>query len=222
MQDLTAGGEGGRLRTRRLWAEFALLYGGVPLAMLAGFGLYPLFPVLLVLAAIAAWLLSRTPGWSWRELIEGGLLRHWRMLAVFTGACAATILTLVLWLRPDSLLAIPTYRPALWAVIVVFYPFLSALPQELIFRPLFFRRYGGLFRDPRLAIAVNGVVFGVGHLFYQNAVAIGLSAIAGGMIGWAYWRTRSFLLAWALHAIGGILLFTLGLNSFFYHGAVPR
>ncbi|MEO1276917.1 MAG: hypothetical protein AAFV96_16600, partial [Pseudomonadota bacterium] len=73
-----------RRRHLRLWLEFTLLYFGIPLAMLVSFGLYSLFPVLLALAALAAFLLMLTPGWRWRELREGGFLRHWRMLLGFT------------------------------------------------------------------------------------------------------------------------------------------
>ncbi|MEL6196264.1 MAG: CPBP family intramembrane glutamic endopeptidase [Pseudomonadota bacterium] len=206
----------------RLWLECALLYAGIPVAMLLSFGLYPLFPLLLALAVLAAWLLSKTPGWRWRELIEGGLLRHWRMIAGFAACAGICIFGLVLWLTPGSLFAFPRYRFELWLMVMCLYPLVSALPQELIFRPLFFRRYGVLFGDPRLAIAMNGVVFGVGHLFYQNIVAIGLSAVGGAAIGWAYQRTGSFMLAWVMHAIAGMMIFTLGLNGFFYHGAVPR
>ncbi|MEL6335784.1 MAG: CPBP family intramembrane glutamic endopeptidase [Pseudomonadota bacterium] len=211
-----------RRRHLRLWLEFTLLYFGIPLGMLMSFGLYSLFPVLLALAALAAFLLMLTPGWRWRELREGGFLRHWRMLLGFTLIAATAIAVLVLTLRPGSFLAFPRGRPEMWMFVMVAYPIVSALPQELIFRPLFFRRYGVLFPDARVAVAMNGAVFGFGHLFYQNPIAIGLSFLGGAVIGWAYHRTGSFPLAWALHAIAGMLIFTLGLNWYFYHGVVPR
>jgi len=100
------------------------------------------------------------------------------------------------------------------------YPIFSALPQELIYRGLFFRRYGPLFGDGRRLVVANALAFGWGHLFYENWIAVTLSFVAGTVIGWAYWRTRSFPLAWALHAMGGMAVFTSGLGIYFYSGAV--
>ncbi|MEM6489911.1 MAG: CPBP family intramembrane glutamic endopeptidase [Pseudomonadota bacterium] len=205
----------------RLWTECLLLFGGVPALMLATVGMFPLFPVLAVLAVVAVVLLAATPGFAWRELREGGLLRHWRILVLFTAVSVAAATVLTLWLRPEWFLAFPRYAPERWLLVMTFYPLVSALPQELIFRTLFFRRYGVLFPGTNALIAANAAVFGVGHLFYQNPVAIGLSAFAGAVIAWAYARTGSFALAWALHAIGGWSLFTIGLGRYFYHGAIP-
>ncbi|MEL7173202.1 MAG: CPBP family glutamic-type intramembrane protease, partial [Pseudomonadota bacterium] len=80
---------------------------------------------------------------------------------------------------------------------------------------------GALFPTPALAMLANGAAFGIGHLFYQNPVAIGLTALSGLIIAWAYMRSGSFLLALLLHAIGGMTIFTVGLGRFFYHGAIP-
>lgn len=219
MQDLALALPARPIRLRR-WAECAALFGGMPVVMIAAFEPTALFPVLLALTAVAAFLLHRTPGFRWGELLEGGFLVHWRILAGVTAVAAAATFGLVLLVRPEGLLSLPLHRPGLWLMIMVFYPFVSALPQELIFRALFFRRYAPLFGDGRLAVATNALAFGYGHLFYQNWIAIGASFAAGAVIGWAYWRTRSFPLAWALHAIGGMLVFTSGLGIFFYSGAV--
>ena len=61
-------------------------------------------------------------------------------------AVTAVVAGLLVWLLvPGQALALPRRAPGLWVAILALYPFLSALPQELIFRVLFFRRYGGLF-----------------------------------------------------------------------------
>ena len=54
----------------------------------------------------------------------------------------------------------------------------------------------------------------------MNPVTIGLTVIAGWVMGWAYLRRRSFLLACVLHSVAGQIVFTVGLGRFFYHGAV--
>ncbi|MEM7498721.1 MAG: CPBP family intramembrane glutamic endopeptidase [Pseudomonadota bacterium] len=209
-------------RTRsRLWAEMLSLFVGVPLLMLLAVGTFPLFPVLAVLLIVAIYLLSRTPGFAWRELWGGDLNGWLPFVGLYALVTAAVTLVLTLWLVPQSLLGFPRYAPDRWLMVMALYPIVSALPQEIIFRPLFFRRYGALFPAPALAVIANGAAFAIGHLFYQNPVAIGLTACSGIIIGWAYLRSGSFLLALLLHAIGGMIVFTIGLGRFFYHGAIP-
>ena len=127
---------------------------------------------------------------------------------------------LVLWLLPERLLFLPREQTELWLKILVLYPLLSAIPQELFYRTLFFERYGALFPDRRWAIAVNAGCFGLAHLFYANWVAVILTTVGGAIFAWAYAEKRSFGLACVLHAIGGLIIFTSGLDLFFYHGAV--
>ena len=204
----------------RLWAEALALFVGVPVVMAATFGLYPLFPVILGLAGVAALLLWRTPGFAMRELARGPVLGEWRLILGFTLAVGLGCLAIAAVLVPGALFAIPRHRPELWILIMTVYPLLSAVPQELIYRPLFFRRYGGLFPNEGIAVGANAVAFGLGHLFYLNPVTILLTMIAGAVFGWAYLRHRSFLLACVLHSIAGQIVFTVGLGRYFYHGAV--
>jgi len=206
----------------RLWVEFTLLFIGVPVLMAATFGQYSLFLVIWVLAAVAAALLAITPGFEWRLLLKGPVLGEWRLIAGFTAFVALICLGFVFTLRPDQFLAFALGNPLFWAVVMVGYPLLSALPQEVIYRSLFFERYGPLFGTRSAAILVNGAVFGFGHLFFMNWVTITLTAIGGAFMGWAYLRARSMMLAWVLHGIAGQLIFTLGLGIYFYHGMIGR
>ncbi|MGR3716474.1 MAG: CPBP family intramembrane glutamic endopeptidase [Thermohalobaculum sp.] len=206
----------------RLWAEFVVLFAGVPVAMAVFFGQYPLFPVILSLAIVALALLAVTPGFSPRELLRGPVASQWKLIAAFALAGAALSFGLVLALVPERLLELPRHRPGLWLLILLAYPLLSAAPQELIYRVLFFRRYGALFPSDKLALAANTVAFAFAHLFYMNALTIGLTALAGLIFGWVYLRFGSVLLSTVLHGLAGQLVFTSGLGVFFYHGAVGQ
>jgi membrane protease YdiL (CAAX protease family) len=212
--------EAAALPPARLWAEFVALFVATPLAMTAFFGLYPLFPVLLALAIVAVVLLSVTPGFSSRELLRGPVFGQWRIIAVFAVCCTVVTFGLALVLVPGRFLEMPRYRPELWLAIMALYPLFSALPQELIFRPLFFRRYGHLFRHDGLALAANSAAFGLAHLFYMSPVTVGLTSLGGLIFGWVYLRHGSVMLAIVLHALAGQLVFTSGLGIYFYHGAV--
>ena len=115
-----------------------------------------LWPVLLGLTAVALLLLALTPGFAWGELAraggastgggrggrggDGGGVGAPRLVA---GAGAGA--------------GLPRRATGLWLAILALYPLLSALPQELIFRVLFFRRYGRLFAGERAAVAVNAL-----------------------------------------------------------------
>lgn len=204
----------------RLWLEFLALFIGVPIIMVLTFGLYPLFPVIIGLALVACILLRLTPGWSFRQLFKGPVIGEWRIIAIYFVLTLATCLIFVFTLIPERFLELPTHRTNLWILIMVAYPLVSAFPQEVIFRSLFFERYERLFPTEWTAIVANGFVFGFGHLFYDNWITIAMTGVGGAIMGWAYLRHRSVGLAWVLHALAGQIIFTTGLGVYFYHGAV--
>lgn len=90
---------------------------------------------------------------------------------------------------------------------------------ELIFRALFFGRYRGLFASERQAVAVNALVFGLAYLMFWNWVAVVLCAAGEAIFAAGYLR-QGFVQAVPLHGICGGILFTSGLGTFLYHGAV--
>jgi len=204
----------------RLWLEFLGLFVGVPIAMAAFFGHYSLFTVLWGLVIVAAYLLARTPGFRWRSLREGAVLGEWKLILAFTAVTGASAATVAYLLVPHQMFGILLHRPELWLMIMILYPIASAAPQEFIYRPLFFHRYGELFPNRHWAVFVNGIAFGLGHLFYMNGVTIGLTVLVGWLFALAYLRGFSFPLVVLLHGIAGQIVFTVGLGVFFYHGSV--
>lgn len=205
----------------RLWIEFAALFIGVPILMTVFFGHYSLFGAIWLLAGVSAVLLSMTPGWTVRQLFAGPVMRHWRIVLLYASVTAVICIAFVFWLVPERFLELPTHRRNLWILIMVAYPVASAWPQELIFRALFFERYGALFPTTALAIIANGAIFGFGHLFYMNMVVIGFTALGGAFWAWVYLtRGRSMTLIWILHSVAGQIIFTVGLGGFFFHGNV--
>jgi membrane protease YdiL (CAAX protease family) len=214
-------------RLARLWGEFIALYIGVPLACAYLLRPEDVVNVLAASSAAGVVLLAVTPGWRWIRLLICRPIRDLTALAVFSLVSAGIIHTLVMELAPWAYLSLPTQRYELWVMIMALYPFLSALPQELLFRALFFERYGVLFgwhgdhaRTPWFAILLNALIFGLAHLFYWNWVAVGLTTAGGLVFAYAYTRLNSFPLAFLMHVAAGQLIFTLGLGLFFYHGAI--
>lgn len=207
-------------RRLRLGVEFAALFIAVPLIMALGLPASALWSGLTAMLVVAIGLLSISDGFSWRSLLARPVVATWWGLALFVLATGAITIALVLWLRPYSLFSLPRHNAELWLLILCLYPFLSALPQEIVFRALFFGRYGLLFPSARVAIGVNAGAFSLAHLFFWNWPALVLTAAGGAIFAWAYREKRSFLFAWLLHTLAGQIVFTSGLGMFFYHGAV--
>ena len=206
----------------RLWVEFSILFLCVPVAQLIFFdtlgALAPLFAVFVVSAV----LVTITPGFHWREIIDfRGLGRHLPLILISMIACAIVTFGLTLALVPERLLSFPRYAPDRFMLVIALYPFLSVLGQEIAYRLLFFRRYRVLFPNDATAIFASAFVFALAHAFFVNWVAIMLSFAGGLVFAWAYARTSSFPLIWILHSVAGQILFASGLGVFFYHGAIP-
>jgi membrane protease YdiL (CAAX protease family) len=216
--------ETGRLPGRaRRTLEALLLFVAAPIGHVAFFDTLGVFAPLATVTAVGVGLLAVTPGWRWRELVEVSTLRgHGRLIAAFTAVAAAVIFALVLALIPQRLFGLPRFMPETWALVMLFYPLVSVLGQEVLFRPLFFRRYGDLFGGPLTRVLANAGVFSLTHAFYQNWVALTLTFLGGLIFAEVYRRTRSFPLVFVLHTIAGQLIFTSGLGVYFYHGAIPQ
>lgn len=209
-------------RRLRLWTEFAFIFGALPLVMALHLPPAVMWSALGGMFVLAVVLLSVSEGFDWRDLLSRPNAPDLIVAAAFSAVAVAASVLLVLWLRPHALFGLPRYNPDLWLTIMIAYPFLSALPQEIVFRALFFGRYGALFPSRPAAILTNAGAFALAHLFYWNWPAVVLTGLGGVIFAWAYLDRRSFLLAWVLHAIAGLAVFTSGLGIYFYHGTVLR
>lgn len=216
---LTRRAEAGKVR---LWAEFLGLYVAAPVAMAVFLPPALMFPVLFLFTSLGVILLHVTDGFHWHELTRNMRKVDWRVVAWFALITLAVAAGVVLALAPEAFLALPKYQPMLLLMIILLYPILSALPQEVVFRPLFFRRYGALLPGLRPALVLNAGVFSLAHLMYWSWVVAGMTFFGGLAFAWAYEARRSFALAVVLHAVAGLILFTLGLGVWFYSGNVVR
>lgn len=145
--------------------------------------------------------------------------RNMRPMLIRFVLCAVLLTGLLLWMDPGRFLSLPRERTQLWIMIMLLYPFLSVVPQELIFRTWYFYRYKSLFPEPHGMIIVSSVAFGFAHLILQNWIGIILSGVGGLIFGHTYHRTRSLALVSLEHALYGCFVFTIGLGWYFYSGA---
>ncbi|MBW4981035.1 CPBP family intramembrane metalloprotease [Mameliella sp. CS4] len=206
-----------------LWVEFACFFAVIPAVIALAFPPDMMFPLLFGFTALGVVLLHITPGFDWRSLGIGAARVDWRLVAGFAAVTAVTGYAVVQMTAPEAAFALIRLNPALMLMIAALYPFLSALPQELVFRPLFFRRYGGLLPGGTWPpLVLNATLFSFAHLMYWSWIVAGMTFFGGLAFAWAYERRGSFAEAVVLHAIAGVILFALGLGVFFYSGNVVR
>ncbi len=208
--------------------ECILLYIGLPtlLAFLPGWveRLWGVrlnawvIPTLLVASAIAYAHLRRTGRMSPGEATRLGVgRREWaRMLTRF--AIGAALLTgLLAWRDSGALLAFPRGNPRFWLLVCVAYPVCSVIPQGILYRALWEKRYApGL--SPTLSLVIGAAFFAWAHIVFHNVWACTFTFIGGLFFLSTYRRTGSLLFASIEHALYGDFLFTIGWGAFFYEG----
>lgn len=202
--------------------EFLVLFVVAPAALGAWAANGGRVPVLLVLWAFglpAAGYLARVAPRELRGLLHWPRGRaEWRRIAFQAGLGALGFLGLVLLMRPGALFDLPGRRPVTWAWLVALYPLLSVVPQEILFRTLFFQRYAPLWRARATQVLVSGLSFGLAHAFYGHWLTVALATAGGVLFAASYARTRSLSLVVLEHSLYGVLLFTIGLGTFFATG----
>lgn len=205
----------------RLWAEFAGLYIGVPVAIAVALPPRQMFLALFAVTLLGLALLWWTGGFPWRGLVRGWRRVPWAEAALIALAVLATGVVLLSWRQPEALFAMARARPGFLLVIWALYPLLSALPQELVFRALFFHRYGALLPAGNRALLLNAAVFSLAHLMYWSPIVAAMTFVGGYLFARAY-RDRGFTAAWVLHAVAGNMIFAVGMGLWFYSGNVVR
>ena len=207
--------------TLRLWAEFAALFIAVPLAIALFLPPEDMFTALFAFTALGLVLLWRTGGFEWRSLIRGWSRIRWDLVAALAVVVVVTGVTVLWFTNPRAIFHFARTQPAFLLVVFSLYPLLSALPQELIFRALFFHRYGRLMQSRRGAILLNASVFSLAHLMYWSPLVLVMTFFGGAIFARAY-LLRGFPSAWVLHAVAGNALFAVGMGVYFYSGNVVR
>ena len=126
----------------------------------------------------------------------------------------AILTTLFVWYTEGkNLFTVPLHHPWLWLLILFVYSVFSVYPQELIYRTFYFQRYNELFKDKRLFIFLNAIVFSLAHLFFRNALVIAFTFLGGLLFAFTYNKTKSTLLVSIEHTIYGCWLFTVGMGE---------
>lgn len=129
------------------------------------------------------------------------------------------VVALVWWVVveffPDNLLVFPAEHFFIWLLFVALYPLFSVIPQELLFRAFFFRRYADIIPDKGFMITLSTLLFAFMHIVFANGIVILCTLIGGYFFADTYARTGSLRVVCLEHALYGGVIFTFGLGEFF-------
>jgi uncharacterized protein len=154
-------------------------------------------------------------GWRWAAVNRANMVPILKRFAV----CAVLMVAVTAAFKPNLLFNFIRDKPYIWALVMVAYPIISVIAQEIVYRRYMFARFGALI-SPRNLIILSGIAFGTAHLVFDNWVAPAMCVIGGIIFSTTYSKTRSLALVSLEHALYGNFLFTVGLGWYFYHGSI--
>tara|TARA_B100001063_G_scaffold172560_1_gene161673 strand:+ start:591 stop:1232 length:642 start_codon:yes stop_codon:yes gene_type:complete len=205
------------------WLEFTLIFILLPIL---GFSLRHylanwLFPALIILMSVCGMLLLSDPHFKRFRLTSFGqfsavkkrLFSFFFLGALFSGMFYGII-------HQENWFSLPRNSFNDWLLLLLLYPVLSVIPQELIFRTYFFHRYKHIMPNKGLRIIVSATVFALAHIVYANLIAVGLAFLGGLLFSYTYAQSRSTFVCVIEHSLWGIWMFTLGVGSYLDSGAL--
>ena len=196
-------------------AELIAIYIGLPL--LYWFDYIPLhktIPLFLVFL-LYLYLLIKDKKFD-RNIFGLNFFRNWIQMIIRVMVFFILSIIAVIIFIPENLFIIPRTKPFLFILIFIFYPIWSAYPQELIYRAYFYHRFSSLFKNERLSIIINALLFSFSHVIFNNWVAIVLTFFGSFLFSYIYKKSNSLMVTSIEHALYGNIIFTVGLGEYFY------
>ena len=197
------------------WIEMTGIFLGVPILLYRTFIPHLKSIVLIAVCIVCLVLLLRDRTFDRDRFGLNGFC-NWRILAIRFAIIACSLSLYTVLAEPENALSIIRQNCTRWSLLMITYPVLSVLPQETIYRAFFFHRYGSLFKEKRMSVLANAVLFAFGHVLFRNWVAIIGSFVAALLWATTYLGSRSLVIVTIEHALYGNLVFTLGIGNHFY------
>ena len=107
------------------------------------------------------------------------------------------------------------------SILLLFYLFFSVIPQEIIFRFLFFYRYKDYF-DQNEILLLNSLVFCFCHIIYFDIYILILSFFGSLLFSFNYMKNKSLLLVTIEHFLIGQTLIILGFFNNFNFSLIKK
>ena len=185
----------------------------LPVSLALDFSAFLKIGVALVGITYCVWVMIKLKLLSKKKLTQIDFKNNWKRLIITFIVIALASTLFLYFVHPENLFIVVKKRPMLWIGILLIYTFLSAVPQELIYRSFFFERYHDIFSKPYYLIWANILVFPIAHLFFDNMMVLVVTFIGGMIFTASYYRTKSVFFTSIEHALYGNWLFTIGMGE---------
>ena len=193
--------------------EFFILFILIPVSFAIPFPVWIKIPLSLFGFLYVGYILLHVEKMKFK--IAEGL--HWKSffkITLIKWIAIAIITTVFVYFSDQaSLFQVVLNKPVMWLVLLFIYVLFSVYPQELIYRTFYFQRYESLFKNKKLLIFINAIIFCLAHLFFGNILVIILTFVGGLLFAFTFYKTKSTLLVTIEHAIYGCWLFTVGMGA---------
>ena len=133
---------------KKLVIEFLIIYFLIPLIVIfinfffSEQKIFVFLPLFLVFF-LSLYLLKKTPSFSFESLKKK---IEWKFFFLISVIFVVSGFFYTIILDSNLLFNLPKNYFVLWVLVMLFYPIFSVIPQEIIFRVLFFERYSCLFK----------------------------------------------------------------------------
>ncbi len=107
------------------------------------------------------------------------------------------------------------------SILLLFYLFFSVIPQEIIFRFLFFYRYKNYFNHNEILL-LNSLVFSFCHIIYFDIYILLFSFFGNLLFSFNYLKNKSLLLVTIEHFLIGQTLIILGFFNNFNFSLIKK
>lgn len=139
---------------------------------------------------------------------------HFLKITLIKFFVIAALLTLYVYITtPKKLFYVVLEKPKVWLFFLAIYTLVSVIPQELVYRTFFFKRYEPLFKNKKLFVLINAGLFSLGHLFFGNTLVMFITFIGGLLFAFTYSKTKSTLFVFIEHTLYGCWLYTVGMGE---------
>ena len=115
----------------------------------------------------------------------------------------------------DALFSVMLNKPTLWLKFSGIYILFSVIPQELIYRTFFVKRYQELFKNKLVFILINSVLFSFAHIWFQSWIVLSFTFVGSLLFIHTYLKTKSIGLVIVEHSLYGVWLYTVGYGALF-------
>ena len=211
-------------RNSRIWLELAFTFVIVPIVL--GVWVPPSLwmPSLWLIALAALWILSKDTtlqplrlrgAVNWKDIKP--VVRRVGMR--FAISAVVLVTAMAIW-APTHLADPRALEAAQWIDLLILYPLLSVLAQEVLYRRCLFQRLRCLNVSDARIVWVSTLAFAAMHAIFRNEIAVALTLMGGWFFADTYRRSGSLSLVCLEHTLYGSFVFAIGLWPFFSHALV--